>query len=598
MTPKSPRERTEGSLPLVVPLLEGKNAEIEELGGKAGGLRRLVEAEVRVPDGFVVTGAALTRFLDSVGLAPPEPDAPEDEVAAFRDRLRSAPLPEEVAEAVGRAHRERLRPDAPVAVRSSGSREDLEGSSFAGIYETRLNVRGIDAVLDAVRACWVSLWAPRVEAYARHRGDRSRRAMAVVVQEMVEARVSGVLFTVNPLDGREEEMLVEAVFGLGEGAVSGRVEADRFVVDAWEGAVLDRTVGRKELKVMPTEQGVEEVPLSAEEAGAPTLSDPELSELAEAGRRIQVHFGRPMDVEWAYGDQGLFILQARPVTGLSFSPDVGEWTTADFRDGGVSSDVCTPFMWSLYRETLSISLPGYLRRLRLLPEGHEATWGRMFFGRPYWNLGEVKKALSRIPGYDEAAFHADMGVEVDADFEATTTPTTFRGVLSALPTLVALNRLYRERLEANRAFVDAFEGRVEPYDLDDEALRALDDGSFLEKYRRLVREHYLDTETSYFLTIYNTSNAKQDLEKVLKRVGRARGEAVDAPALLSGLRDLSHLRPMKEMHGIVARSSPVGAPTSTRKPCAPSPGGGATAGAGSWTSGRHGGPRTWTTSAP
>lgn len=552
-TEQGPSGGDQGTPPLVVPLFDAEAASAAAVGGKALGLSRLAEVEARVPEGFVVTAAALRRFLGSAELTPPGPDASDEDLTEFQARVRETAIPEDLARVLAGTYRDRLGPGKSVAVRSSGALEDLAEASFAGIYETRLNVRGVEPVLESVRACWASLWAPRVRQYAdaRHREGDGGTAMAVIVQEMVDARVSGVLFTVNPLDGREEEMLVESAFGLGEAVVSGRVDADRFVLDAGTGRPLERTPAHKDFEVVTVGDGTREVPLPPEKATALSLSDAELRDLAQVGRRVQAHFGRPMDVEWAYDGDRLFLLQARPVTSLSFSPEVGEWTTADFRDGGVSSDVCTPFMWSLYDEALSVSMPEYFKRLRLIPGDHRATWGRMFFGRPYWNLGEVKGALSRIPGYDEASFHADMGVEVDPEFEAETTPTTLRGVLSALPSLLALERLYRERLEVNRAFVEAFQARIRAYDLTPGAVAQLDDGSFLERYRSLISELYLETETNYFYTIYNTSNAKLDLEKVLKKVGKALGEEVDAPALLGGLRDLSHLRPMKEMHRIV-----------------------------------------------
>ena len=166
--------------------------------------------------------------------------------------------------------------------------------------------------------------------------------------------------------------------------------------------------------------------------------------------------------------------RARPVTRLSFSPEIGEWTPADFRDGGVSSDVCTPFMWSLYEEALSVSLPEYFKRLRLIPRDHEATWARMFFGRPYWNLGEVKAALEKLPGYDEAAFHADMGVEVDPDFVPSRTPTRSAGSSPRCPpSSPSRGSTGSSSPPTGRSRTD-FRARTRPYDLRPEAVAALD----------------------------------------------------------------------------------------------------------------------------
>ena len=542
---------------LVLSLGDAATPDGRLVGGKARALGELIGAGARVPPGFVVTDAALTWFLEERRLTAPGPAADTEELQRFRDRLRGLEFPRELEDILTSTHEEAFEPGTAVAVRSSAAREDLAGASFAGQYETVLNVRDGTALLDAIKRCWASLWSSRVRAYEGT--GATAGPMAVIVQEMVDAEASGVCFTVNPLSGREEEMLVEAAFGLGEGVVSGRVHADRYVVGATTGEVLERTIQRKRAKIVSGPEGTVEVPVDPEEAEASSLSGDRLAELIEACRAIQLHFGRPMDVEWAFAGGELFILQARPITSIAFTPELGEWTTADFRDGGVASDVCTPFMWSLYDDALSRSMPSYFKRLRLVPPDHEAEWGRMFFGRPYWNLGEVKRALERVPGYDEAAFHADLGVRVDADFEPRTTPISLRGVVAALPTLLALKRLYREGLAANRAFVAGAEDRRRPFDLAPDQLPALSGDVFRERYHTLISELYLETETTYFTTIYNTANAKRDLDESLGRVERALGRKVDGSALLAGLRDLSHLRAMKDLRKVVRELRATGA---------------------------------------
>ncbi|TNE92415.1 MAG: hypothetical protein EP330_01815 [Deltaproteobacteria bacterium] len=551
-------------------LAEVGELDLSEVGGKARSLGVLAAAGFRVPGGFALTTNVLERFLALTGLAEERqamdaqiadgelPD--EARLAAFREAITAATFPDalaaEVREAMGTAL---PAVDHPVAVRSSGTREDLEGASFAGQYETYLNVRGVDAVLRSIQLCWASVWEHRVLDYAQNRaGGASGLQMCVVVQQMALADVSGVLFTVNPVSGREEEVLVESVFGLGEALVSGRVTADQFVVDAYTHAVTRETLADQAFAVRPTAQGTEEVTL--DEPGARSLTDAQLAELGALAADIQEHYGRPMDVEFAFADGQLYVLQARPITTLSFAADIGEWTTADFRDGGVSSGVCSPFMWSLYDYALESSMPGYFKDIKLIPPEYEATWGRMFFARPYWNLGEVKKALMPLPDFDEAGFYADMGVEMEPGFVGRKTPLTVTGVLRALPTLFALNRNYKERLTWAERFVAEFPARKAPYDIAPSDIAALDRDTFVRRFGHLLRDLYRDTEAGYFSTIYNTSNSKTDLRPAFEKANAATGGKLDEPTLLGGLKDLSHLRPMKDMRRV------VGALHAARKP--------------------------------
>jgi pyruvate,water dikinase len=575
--------------PLVVPFSAMTDAHLALVGGKAHSLGTMRTAGFPVPDGFALTTEALRRFVEGGPLAKELEKIYAqvqggglslNESWAFlgevRKRIVEMPIPGEIQAALLEAYRGGLGPDAPVAVRSSGTKEDLEGASFAGQYETFLNVRGEAAVLDAVKRCWASIWRNRVLQYSARRAGGARDLwMSVVVQRMVEAEVSGVLFTVNPITGRERESLIEAVFGLGEALVSGKVNADRYIVDPASGAVLSSEVVAKERKVVPladgeTEQGAtggkvytREVELTESAARKPTLAAADLAQLAELGAAIQEHYGRPMDVEWVLGraagapaaaPRELFAVQARPITKLSFAPDFGEWTTADFKDGGVSSDVCSPFMWSLYEYALETSMPEYFKQIKLLAPEYQAKWGRMFFARPYWNLGEVKKILEKIPGYNEQNFDTDLGIEITYEGRGgKTTPISVGGVLGALPVLFALKKNYKERLAKDKAFVAAFEERKRPFDLEERELAALPRDAFAARFRELVATFYWETETSYFYTIYNTSNSKLDFKVNFDKAKKACGGELSYLDLVSGLENLSHMRPMADMHALCTR---------------------------------------------
>ncbi len=555
---------------LVLPLEAIGDAELAMVGGKAHSLGVLAEGGFPVPRGVVLTTRALELYLVATPLGEESMalnhtlaagELPDGEaLAGFRQRLVAGALPAEVSTALARAYAA-LGDDIAVAVRSSGTREDLEGASFAGQYETFLNVRGLAAVEEAVKKCWASLWEPRVLTYALERGGgASELQMAVVVEELVDADVAGVLFTINPLTGLEREVLIEAVFGLGEALVSGKVNADRYIVDIHSGTLLREEINEKQLKIAVADDGTVEIALEPDAAQARTLEAAQLRELADTAGAIQEHYGRPMDVEWTYRGGELAIVQARPVTQFAFSADIGEWTTADFRDGGVSSSVCSPFMFSLYEVAFNNSLPRYLKMLRLIPRDFDSSWCRMFFARPYWSMGYVKRALAKIPGYDEDSFEADLGIDPDPSHTGKKTAVSVSGVIGALPTLFALKYGFRQRLARNREFARTFAEQKEPYDIDNAALQALERNKFVRTFEHVITSFYLHIETSYFTTIYNTTNAKLELKPAFDKAKAACGGNLDELKLVGGLTNLSHIRPLKDMQRTLQRLHRNGKP--------------------------------------
>ena len=272
--------------PLVLPLVDCHESEL--VGGKAINLARMIRAGFGVPRGFVVTTEAF-RAADG------------------------GEMPREVSEAVLHAYRRMGSP--AVAVRSSATAEDLAGASMAGQYETFLDVRGDAAVLDAVRRCWSSIRAERVQTYLReHDIDASLVAMAVVVQELIPADVAGVLFTANPRTGSRTEMLIEASWGLGEAVVSGIVQPDTLIVDRATGAVKESVISAKRVWVNPETRKQEAVP--DERQTLPCLTSHDVRELWTLGLRVMEYFGSAQDLEWAIHNGRLYLLQSRPVTTL------------------------------------------------------------------------------------------------------------------------------------------------------------------------------------------------------------------------------------------------------------------------------------------
>ncbi|GAA1469320.1 PEP-utilizing enzyme [Nocardiopsis exhalans] len=327
--------------PLVAPLNAFGADDLTTVGGKAANLGELLRAGLPVPEGFVVTTGAYTAVAESVGLAEliaAVDRSPTDQVPTGRGAVQegseqegTGPGPADLrAAVVGAAVPEQLRADivaaygrlgedVPVAVRSSATAEDLPGAAFAGQQDTYLNVVGAEAVVDAVRRCWASLWTDRAVAYRRERSvDQTEVRIAVVVQAMVDSEVAGVMFTADPVSGARDRIVVDAGAGLGEAVVSGLVTPDHYLLDE-RGRVLEWTPGRGEAVIRSVEGGGvrhEDRPAGGAGSRKALLSEGQLSVLAAHARTVAEHFGRPQDIEWALSDQRFRIVQARPMTAL------------------------------------------------------------------------------------------------------------------------------------------------------------------------------------------------------------------------------------------------------------------------------------------
>jgi phosphohistidine swiveling domain-containing protein len=301
-------------------------------GGKAANLGELLRAGLPVPDGFCLTTHAYRCAMAPAGLedvhsalaacAPDDLPALAAQAAKARGLVLAAGIPAVIADAV-RAAYAALGPDAAVAVRSSATAEDLAFASFAGQQDTFLNVVGVEAVLAAVSQCWASLWTDRAVAYRAVQGiGPSTVSLAVVVQRMVDAAVAGVLFTANPVTGRRHEAVIDASPGLGEAVVSGAVNPDHFVVDGAAGTVLERRTGDKGILIRPLPGGGTERVDRPDAGFQPCLDDAQLAALALLGRRAELHFGSPQDLEWAIDGGGRpWLTQSRPITTLYPLPE-------------------------------------------------------------------------------------------------------------------------------------------------------------------------------------------------------------------------------------------------------------------------------------
>jgi pyruvate,water dikinase len=315
---------------------ELRAADADHFGGKSASLGELLGAGIPVPPGFALPAAAFTEFIDGAGLeqmiAENLAQAGDGVVgtAAAAERIgaaiRGAGVPPGLASGV-RAHYGRLAgDDAPVAVRSSALGEDSAEATFAGQQETILWVRGAEAVIDAVRSCWASLYSAEAISYRRRLDDGSGGpvpAMGVTVQRMIDAAVSGVMFTCNPVSGDRSMVAINASWGLGLAVVGGEVTPDDHLVSKVTGETVRETVADKQVQYVPASggHGTERVAVADERRRQRCLDATALTALVELGRRVEGHFGSPQDVEWAIdGDGDLFVVQSRPVTGLPERP--------------------------------------------------------------------------------------------------------------------------------------------------------------------------------------------------------------------------------------------------------------------------------------
>jgi pyruvate,water dikinase len=311
----------------VLALQDTDQTQVAVVGGKAAQLGELSRIEgIHVPDGFCVTTAAFRRVmadspsindrLDQLSrMKPDDTDAIRTLSAEIRGSVEGIPVPEDLAAAITRALA-RLGEQAAYAVRSSATAEDLPTASFAGQQDTYLNVVGPAAILKHVSRCWASLFTERAVTYRLRNGfDHRKVHMAVVVQQMVFPDAAGILFTADPITGNRKVAVVEASFGIGEALVAGLVNADVYKVR--DGEIVAKAVAAKQLAIhaLPA-GGTQEQAIDPAQQRRPALTDAQVVQLAQLGRRVETHFGCPQDIEWCLVDDGFQIVQSRPITTL------------------------------------------------------------------------------------------------------------------------------------------------------------------------------------------------------------------------------------------------------------------------------------------
>ncbi|MDR0432977.1 MAG: hypothetical protein LBH48_06690 [Bifidobacteriaceae bacterium] len=496
----------------IMPLAPGLDP--TQVGAKAATLGELAGIGLTVPPGWVIPASACRAYW------------------------RDGELPAHVVSALATAMAGQEA--TSFAVRSSAIQEDGKHSSFAGQFSTTLDVAPAD-VPSAIVECYRSAATDQVEAYRNLSHLPPDADMGVVIQPMVPATAAAVVFTLDPVTGEDTVSVAEVARGNGADLVGGR-NAPRIYRRDW----------RRQITLDDAAPSNPETMDDAAPSHSYPLTDPVtrqgLENLWDAVWTAQEWAGVPLDMEFAFVGDEVVALQARPVTAIGHAGLEDTWTTANFRDGGVASEVFPPLMWSLYEYIWEKVFPDFLIGSGMLPPSARRRAGRMFYGRPYWNAQMAKQGMQRVPGFVEREFDEDLGITPAYEGQGRVTALTPSSALTVAR--VAFNHLTQVRRRLRNAGNLAASLRRTC----DEQQRQLDqaDPEHLPGvFCRITERDYLRSETTYFQQVF-INHVHQALFKstMVKHVGMG-----DYLALIGGLgadpgegsRRVSHVKPMLDV---------------------------------------------------
>ncbi|NOQ42900.1 MAG: hypothetical protein GQ560_00395 [Dehalococcoidia bacterium] len=426
---------------MIIDLTDERALDSALTGGKASELAKLISKTFPVPPGFVITTRAFMAFLEETGLeaeinafpyqsAETTTDVLTQFTLSIQDRIRSFRLPEAISNELEKRLIEfqgEFVTDLLWAVRSSAIAEDLPGASFAGQYDTYLGLAGIDEVADAVIKCWASFFNAHSLQYRRdHNIDDF--GGAVIVQRLIRSDAAGVCFTLDPVTGDIDNVVITSNFGLGESVVSGRVTPDMFVVQKKSREVIHRHVSNKEIKVLPAPGGAKEVAIDESSRQQSSLTDDQAIAIARLAAEIEEMEKHPVDVEWAIFDGNVYILQSRPITALPSitQPSTGAppdgWapesnTPIDpryplYSNGNISEILpgcITPLSWSYIGPTIEHAFRSQGIALGVMEEsGPEYQVLGFFYHRPYMCVSFMEEAAAHTPGISPDTLHEEF----------------------------------------------------------------------------------------------------------------------------------------------------------------------------------------------
>ena len=491
-----------------------------KVGNKAKFLMEMKANGFQVPDGFVIDSDTYLKEIKNNKL--------DDEINLLLKKLNTDNISEISKEIISlfdsfnfskttiEEVENRLKNNKLYAVRSSGTKEDLEEYSFAGQYNTFLNVKK-RSVLRKVIECYQSMFSEVILSYLVNNNIPTENlAMSVVIQEMVPSTHSGICFTVDPVTGNDKTMLIEVGEGLGENIVSGQNKPEQYYYNWYEDKVEINETNKY-------------------------ISESLLKKMGKEFSKIMEYFGYPCDIEFALVNSELYILQARKITKIEDQGFNDLWSTADFKDGGVSASVCTPYMWSLYEYIWEYTLRKFILDSKILNELElPLKVGDMFYGRCYWNLSTVKKAMSKIVGYKERDFDDEYGITPTYEGDGETTGITPSSIIAIIRMAIAQNKIVKTREKNKEKYKDDLLHKYYYYK------GMYDTNSILDiknTWKTLTHDDYLQSESTYFWQIFiNTVHQSLNKDSLLKYIDES-----DYLSLISNMNDISHLLPFYEM---------------------------------------------------
>ena len=491
-------------------------------GNKGKFLQEMRQNGFNVPGGIILDSDEYDLTIKNSGL--------EDKIEAKLKELKKDNV-KEISEEITKlfdgvkcasVFENKLDENKLYAVRSSGTKEDLENFSFAGQYETFLNIK-IEDVAENVINCYKSMFSEVILSYLVNRNlDAKDLKMSVVIQEMVNSDLSGICFTLDPVTGDDKVMLIEVSEGLGENIVSGKTRPEEYYYDWYEEKEVKRNAENK------------------------FLSEEKTVEIAKVFAKIGQHFGYPCDIEFAIENGELFILQSRRITKVNYAGIKDVWTTADFKDGGVSASVCTPYMWSLYEYIWEYSLRKFIVDTKILKDEElPAKLGEMYYGRPYWDLTAVKNCMRQIIGYKEREFDSEYGIVGNYEGDGEVTTANPKAIAKMAVIAVKQMELLKDRRENAERYkselLDLYNGYRKAYN---EGIRDIE-----SEFRRITHDTYLRSETTYFWQIFiNTIHQSMYKDSLLKYVSES-----EYLSLLGSIDNISHLLPFYDMWDITRK---------------------------------------------
>ena len=496
---------------------------LSNVGNKAKFLIEMKNNNFNVPDGFVVDSDTYSEEISNNKL--------DKEITKCLNRLDKENISEISKEIITlfdsfkfsnntiNEIEELLSESKLYAVRSSGTKEDLDNYSFAGQYQTFLNVKKED-VLNKIIGCYKSMFSEVILSYFINNNiSTDCLKMSVIVQEMVSSEYSGICFTVDPISGNDKTMLIEIGEGLGENIVSGQNKPEQYYFNWYENKC--------------------EIPENNH-----YIDENNLRKISIEFSKIMQYFGYPCDIEFAIVKNEMYILQARKITKIEYQGYKDLWSTADFKDGGVSATICTPYMWSLYEYIWEYTLRKFILDSKILKDKDlNRKLGEMFYARCYWNLSVVKKAMSQVVGYKEREFDSEYGIKMNYEGDGETTKLTLKSIKDIIRMAIAQKKILNTRNKNAEKYkadlLDKYYNYKNNYDR-----QQIND--IKKSWYELTHEDYLQSESTYFWQIFiNTIHQSLYKDGLLKYVSES-----EYLTLLGSIEDISHLLPFYDMWDI------------------------------------------------